>query len=242
MLSCLGVAHADLTYVVASGATVERRYVKGAKLAVETGDVTTVFDCESKTVTVIDRARRTYTVRGFAAIDAGRPVLAQAKETGETRTLRGVKARRIEATAAAPGAEFETGLEAWIADDVEGSGEWRAFWARWANAFPWAALGPDGPVERAVWQSGIPVRETLSRKAVGAPPQSEAQKKQLEQAMAKLRQLASAGGAQGAAAQEGLRKLAASGVQEEVRESSAFSSASVADSVFTVPEKFTKGQ
>ncbi len=241
-LACAGAARADMSYTVTGNAGVERRYVKGARFATESGDVTTVFDCEAKTVTVVDRGRRTYTVRGFGEIGAGRAVAVQAKEAGEGKVAGGMKARRLLVTGAAAGAEFETDIEAWVTEEVAGAAEWRAFWARWGDVFPWAALGAEGAIERAVWKAGVPVREAARKRALGTAEPTEAQKKQLEQAMAKLREMASAGGAEGAAAQDGLRQLAARGVQEDVREAGGFSGAEVEDKVMRVPEGFGRGQ
>ncbi|HEY2572576.1 MAG TPA: hypothetical protein VGH65_00860 [Verrucomicrobiaceae bacterium] len=261
--------YADFSYEVTrhgdAQKVVTKHYLRGERMVVDNGETATVFDLGAKTVTTIDRVRKTYMVRSFAqmrsmaAQSAGGQAMVDVKETGQTKTIAGFGARQImmtvhvDAPGGQPGSTIETEVEMWVSDEVPGANELRAFYVRNADAFPWAALSDaSGAAAESMANAqrkiakigGVPMLAITRRKMIGGPEPSPTQKKQLESARAKLQAMAASGGQQGLAAQDALRRLAAESAPQpdEVTESSGFSISAIPASVFGVPAGFAPGQ
>jgi hypothetical protein len=146
----------------AAGNSVSKVYFKGQKMRTEDGDVATQIDFEAQTVTTIDNARRTYTVRNFSDVMGAAPntpsVTMEAKETGQRKSINGFDAKELILTmdmdmsqmmqgrggAAGMGGmnmKMQMEVDMWISSEVPGGGEVRAFYERNAARFPWTAMG-----------------------------------------------------------------------------------------------------
>jgi hypothetical protein len=138
----------------AAGNSVSKVYFKGQKMKNEDGDVATIIDFEAQTITSVNNARKTYTVRNFGDIAAGQNtpnVTIDARETGQRKTINGFDAKELVLTMEldmsqmAPagrgmGGRMQMEVDMWIAPNVPGGGEIRSFYQKNAARFPWTAM------------------------------------------------------------------------------------------------------
>ena len=260
-------ALADFQYQVTrradTGNVVMTHRIKGQRMEIDAGESVVIFDFASKSMTTIDRTRRTYRTQSFtnpaapAGQSEGSGPMVDVKETGQTRTIGGFRCKQLLMTMlspapnAQPGTKIRTEMEMWVSDDVPGAAELRAFYKRNADGFPWGSLsGASGAAAESMGNAqrkialigGVPVLQIIRRKVEGGPTLSPAQQAQMQQAQAKLEALASSGGQQGVAAQEALRRLRSMNEPEpdQYLESSGFSTATIPDAAFSIPAGFTK--
>lgn len=159
-------------------------------------------------------------------------------------------------------------MEFWISPDVPGASEMRAFYQRNAAKFPWSAMSggaagaPGMQAAMADMQkklstmNGVPVLEIVHMKMSGGASDQAAQAQQamqsdprMAQARAKLEEMAKAGGPGADMAKQQLARMQPAGGAsggpggtDVTMESTGFSTASIPDSVFTIPVGFTQSK
>jgi hypothetical protein len=241
-------AHADFSYTVTSkngGAmaamapapTVNHYFYKGQKMKFETASVTVIMDMDARTVTTLNAASKTYTVRNMdeALKSAGATpdVKIDVKETGQKKMVNGYMASEIVMTMemdSPPGRQgmgpMQMEMDMWISPDVPGVNEMRDFHKRNADKFPWSAMaaGANPSMAKAIAElqhrmaqlNGVPVQQIMRVKSAGMPgmaggaqmPQmTPAQQQQMQAAMAKLEALKAQGGPAAAAAQQAMGRM-----------------------------------
>jgi hypothetical protein len=159
-------------------------------------------------------------------------------------------------------------LDMWISSEVPGAADLHAFYRKNAASFPWSAMMADSgnqSVQKAIAQvqrkladlDGIPVQQILRVKPAGGaqtaqapqmPQMTPAQAAQMQAAMAKMQDMAKQGGPGAAAAQQMMAGMgamngapaggAAPALIELTVDYSSFSSASVPDSLFSIPDGY----
>jgi hypothetical protein len=185
-------------------------------------------------------------------------VQVDVKETGQKKVINGFNSSQVVMTMdmdmsqQRPGMKMQMNMELWISPDVPGGQEMRAFYEKNADKFPWSAMMQGGnpsmakamaDLQRKMAQlHGVPVSQTIRIKPSGSSAQSAQMQQGMEQARARLEEMAKQGGAQGQAAQQALARMgAASGggaMMEMTMESSDFSTASIPESTFSVPADY----
>jgi len=157
------------------------------------------------------------------------------------------------------GVKMQIEMEMWLASDVPGAHELRAFYQKNADHFPWTALAAGGKPgmqksmaqaqKRIASMGGVPVLQIVRMKMNGAQGLSADQSAKMQQGMgqarAKLEEMAKQGGPQGAAAQQALARMGGlsaspAGGFEMTMESHDFSTAAIPDSVFAIPAGYQK--
>jgi len=161
-------------------------------------------------------------------------------------------------------------VQLWLSADVPGAGEIRDFYKKNMDRFPWAALAGGNPqLQQAMAQlqkkvaemNGVQVETVIKLKpgSGAAAPQSPqmpqmtpAQQAQMQAAMDRLKQLQQQGGPAAEAAAQAMARMgnmgragaspagASSSMMEITADSSAFSTASIADSEFAVPAGYQR--
>jgi hypothetical protein len=247
-------AHADFSYITvsktAAGERTSKHYVKGQKLITEDGDRVTVMDLDAQTMTTINKAQKTYSVRPFSeflnpSATAGMNVNADIKKTGQRKNINGFDAEemlvtmQMDSPQAKQPMKMQMEMHFWVASDVPGIEEMRAFYEKNADRLPWAALAQGnaslGEIQRKMAaMHGVPVLTTMKMKSAQQTPE-------MEQKMAAMRTQMEAmkaqGGAQAAMADKVLAQMggASSSTFDATNESSGFSARPVPDSVFAIP-------
>jgi len=254
-------------------------YFKGQKIMTTTGDVSTIIDFGAQTVTTINTAQKTYTLKKFSDVAAGTAanmdMTVDVKDTGQTKVINGMNATEalitmdmdMELGRGAPPMKMQMEMHLWISPDVPGSSEVRAFYEKNMANFPWTAMagGMGNPsVTKAMAQmqqamaklKGMPVEEVIKIKSAGGagapqmampqmPQMTPAQQQQMQAAMSKMtpaqqQQMQAMMGGMGRGATP-----AAGGsgsLMEMTGTANGFSSASVPDSVFAIPDGFKQAQ
>jgi hypothetical protein len=268
MLAASLTAHADFSYTMTqkSGSDqTSKHYIKGQKMKIERATRTTILDFDAQTMTSIDDAAKTYTVRNFSDVGkapAGMDVKADVKNTGEKKTINGYNAEQVVMTmdvdvpqAKQAGMKARMEIELWLSRDVPGTQELVGFYRKNLGNFPMSALGGNNPsVQNAMAKlqqqiaetGGVPVMEVIRMKSAGGSGMSDAQAQKMAQARAQMEAMAKQGGPQGAAAQQALARMGAMGgggsLFEMTMESSNFSAAPIPDSVFAIPAGYQKSE
>jgi len=277
-LACALTARADFSYTqttkssqsmmgAAAGDQTSRHYLKGGKMKTERGTTSTIIDFDAQTVTSLNSAQKTYTVMKFSDVgqtlqNAGAEMKIDVKETGQKKSINGLNASQVIMTmdiqsqqAGAQGMKMVMEMEMWLSADVPGASEYRDFFKKYGDRFPWAALGAGGNPsmqksmadmqKKLASLGGVPVQQITRMKAAGAAG-NDAQMGQAQagmaQAMARLEEMKKQGGAQAAAAEQAMARMGgmarggtSGSLFETTMESSNFSTASVPDSVFAIP-------
>ena len=170
-LSLSAAARADFSYTttrkttggamagMAGGAAGSSKvYVKGQRMKIEDGNIAILVDFDAQTITTLNNAKKTISVRGFgdsAPAGAGAEVKVDAKETGQRKTVNGFDARELLLTMEADmaqgrgmggpmGGKMQVEVDMWISSDVPGSQELRSFYVKNASRFPWSAMAAGG--------------------------------------------------------------------------------------------------
>lgn len=256
------VARADFSYTTtrqgANNESATKHYLKGQKMLTDNGRTSTIMDFDAQTITTINNANKTYSVRSFSDLDRGvqTDVQADVKSTGQKKTINGFNASeavmtmQVDATTARGPMKMQMEMHLWVSPDVPGAQELRAFYKRNLSKFPWSAMAEGGgnpgmqkamaDLQRKMAElNGIPVLETIKMGgAGGGSGMSDAQSAQMAQARARLEEMQKQGGPQAQAAAQALARMGgASGgsMFETTLESSNFSTASIPDSVFAIP-------
>ncbi|HYA16782.1 MAG TPA: DUF4412 domain-containing protein [Bryobacteraceae bacterium] len=249
-------------------------YFKGKKMKSEEGDTSTILDFDARTVTTINNAAKTYTVRSLsdAAPAQSQPgVSIDVKETGQRKTINGFDAKEVVLTmeidlsqGRGTGGKAQAEAHLWLASDVPGAGEMRAFYQANASRIPAAGMqAAIGEIQNKIATlDGVPVEEVIVVKPAGGagmpgmpgmPQMTSAQSAQLDQARARLEALEAQGGPAAAAAQQALSRMnqmgagrgaapaaSSSSLIELTIDETDFSSSAIPDSVFAIPAGYTK--
>jgi hypothetical protein len=163
--------------------------------------------------------------------------------------------------------KMQVEVDMWISQGVPGSQELRAFYQKNASRFPWGAIAGGGnqslqtamaEVQKKIASmDGVAVEQIIRVKplAGGAgmpamPQMTGAQAAQMDQARARLEAMRAQGGPGAAMAEQALARMGAmtggaaggnsAALIEITADSADFSTAAVADSVFSIPEGYTK--
>jgi hypothetical protein len=256
-LSAALAAHADFSYISVSktpaGARTSKHYIKGQKTITDDGDHVMIMDLDAQTMTTVNRTRKTYSVKTFSELfrdstAAGTKVDADVKKTGQHRNINGFDAEEMVVTMMAdnaqssqpgPKTQMQMEMHFWLASDVPGIEEMRAFYQKNADRLPWAAMsgGMSGMAEvqrKLATMHGVAVLTVV--KMGGLDPAKQAQ---LDQARARIEEMKKQGGQQAAMADQILAKIGG-GSPEISTESSGFSAAPVSDAVFAIPADYKK--
>jgi hypothetical protein len=207
---------------------------KGRKMMYRSVDNATILDFGAQTITTINNAQKTYTVKKFSdltgtAVNAD--VSVDVKDTGQKKMVNGFNATEMiltmnidmDAGRGGPPMKMQMEMDMWISADVPGAGEMRAFYKQNASGFPWAAMAGGGNpgMQRAMAQiqrklaelDGVVVEQVIRTKAAGGaqapqtPQMNAGQQDQMQAAMARLQEMAKQGGPAGAAAQQALGRM-----------------------------------
>jgi hypothetical protein len=171
-------------------------YLKGDRMANYTADTAQITDVANETITSIDFKRKTYSVITFAEMAQAMAALGQRREneagaqaevsmkvdveaTGQTREISGFSTREmlltmeIETTDPKSGNKgtMTTTSNMWIARDVAGYGQIKAFYERMAKKMSWvpgANLGPMAAGNPSLMK-GMAAAAKESAKLDGAP-------------------------------------------------------------------------
>jgi len=238
-------AHADFSYKVTRKMTgmmsqppsTSTYYYKDQKMKFEDGNNATILDFGARTITTINNAAKTITVRSFDDIakQGASDVKAKidVKETGQKKTVNGFSASELVLTmqvdmpAGRQGmGRMQMEMDMWLASDVPGAEEMYKFHERNAANFPWAAMsGGANPgmasamaelQKKIASMHGVPVEEVIKINPAGGagmpqmpamPQMSGAQQAQMAQARAQLEAMAAQGGPAAAAAQQALARM-----------------------------------
>ncbi len=131
-------------------------YFKGQKIMTSTGDVATIIDFGAQTVTTVNNAQKTYTVKKFSDVATGAganmDMTVDVKDTGQTRVINGMNATEAVVTMdmdmdmgrGAPAMKMQMEMHLWISSEVPGSGEVRAFYEKNMANVPWTAMAGGG--------------------------------------------------------------------------------------------------
>lgn len=252
MLAALAgiAAHADFSYTTVTkspaGERTSKHYIKGQKIVTDDGSKVTVMDLDAQTMTTIDKAQKTYTVRPFAelfnkAAPAGTSVNADVEKTGQRQNINGFDAEEMVMTMSMDNSRgpMQIEMHIWFAADVPGIDVAHAFYQKNADRMPWAAMSQGNASMAEVQRKlatmhGIPVRTVM--KMGGANPQQQAQ---MDQARARMEEMKKQGGPQAAMADQMLARMGG-GSNDMTSESSGFSGSPVPDSVFAIPSDYRK--
>jgi hypothetical protein len=233
-------AYADFSYsttmknaMLPNGGDTTKTYLKGNKMAHETGNTVSVLDFDAQTITRIDNGKKTYTVTKFSDVtDAGAmqdmKVDADFKQTDEHKTINGFNATKAVMTMqidmpqmgnAPGGGKMQMEIETWLSPDVPGYPEMEAFYKRNMGKFPWAAMAPGAganPSMRATMANmmkkmaamhGAPVLQVVHMKMAGGPQMDAKQQANMEKAKAQLEAMSKQGGPAAAMAQQQLARI-----------------------------------
>jgi hypothetical protein len=248
--------------VAGGGAQTTKHYLKGQKMKVDNGDTATIIDFDAQTVTAIDNNQKIYTVTKFSDLGQGLPqsdleAKVDLKETGQLKTITGYNASEVVITmaidspqASRAGMKMQMEVDTWLSPEVPGSEELRAFFQKNQDRFPWASMssGANPNMQQAMAglqrkmasMRGVPVLQVIRVKSASNDAQTAQIQQGMQQARAQLEAMAKQGGPQAAAAQQALARMggmtSGSGALFEItRESSAFSTDAIPDSVFAIP-------
>jgi len=222
-----------------------RVYLKGQKMKVEDGNIATLMDFDAQTITTVNNARKTISVRSFSDLSGtsgASDIRIDAKETGQRKTINGFDARELLLTmemdmsqGRGMAGKMQMEVDMWISSAVPGAGEMKAFYAKNSGRFPWTAMaGGDKNMQAAMAEvqkriaamDGVPVEQIIRVKPAVAAAGG-----------ASMPQMPQMTGARGGAASGNSSSLI-----EITADSAEFSTAGIADAVFAAPAGYTKSE
>jgi hypothetical protein len=215
---------------------------KGQKMMTSSGDIAIIVDFGAQTITTINNAQKTWTVKKFIDVAGSgnntTDVSFDVKGTGQKKVINGFNATEtivtmstdMDAGRGGPPMKMQVEMDLWIASDVPGAGDMRAFYQKNLASFPWAAMAPAGGnpgIQKATAQmerkmaemaelNGVAVERVIRIKPAGGagapqmaqmPQMTPEQQAQMQAAMAKLQQMQSQGGPAAAAAQQAMSRM-----------------------------------
>ncbi len=131
---------------------VSSHYLKGQKMAVVNQGRVEIFDCDAHTITYLYKGSRRYVVAKFSDLNGGTPADApearvEAKQTGHKKIVGGFEASELVLTVEMAGPRQDSAgkirmeIDMWLSTGAPGSAELRDFYRRNAKKLPWAAIG-----------------------------------------------------------------------------------------------------
>jgi len=249
--------------------TATRHYFKGQKMKTEGPVASTIVDLDAQTITSLNHGAKTYTVTKFSDISrtmsaAKVDAKVDVRQTGQKKSINGYNANEVLMTvamdsspAARSGMTMTMEMSLWLSSDVPGAQELRGFYQRNMDRLPWAAMtaGSGNPglqkamadMQKQVAQlGGVPVMQVMRMKTGGDPAQQARTNESMEKMRAQMEAMKKQGGAQAQAAEQmmarmgGMGRGAGGSLFEITMESTGFSTAPVADSVFAIPAGYTR--
>jgi hypothetical protein len=211
-------------------------YFKGQKLKVDNGNSATIMDFDAQTITTINNAQKTVSVKSFNDVSGGKPsdvtAKIEVKETGQKKTVNGFNASELVLTMDIDSSEMrqmggkaQMEMDMWLSPDVPGAGEQRKFYEKNMAKFPWAALAGGGnqgmqaglsDLQRKIAEmNGVPVLQVVKiRQAGGAaapamPQMTPEQSAKMAAAMAQMQAMQKQGGPAAAAAAQMMARMGA---------------------------------
>ena len=245
-------ANADFSYTTSqkmtggsmaamAGAAADRTnkiYFKGQKMMTSSGDTAIILDFGAQTITTINNAQKTYTVKKFsdlsmAGAGANVDVSVDVKETGQTKNINGFNTSETILTMnmdmdmgrGGQAMKMQVEMDMWISSDPPGVGEMRAFYQKNASSFPYSALAASAgspSMQKAMAQmqskmanlKGVPVQMIMRMKQVGGTPMPQMPQmtpEQQAQMQAAMAQMQKNGGANSAAMQQMMANMGRGG-------------------------------
>ncbi|MDQ1472491.1 MAG: hypothetical protein QOJ99_3971 [Bryobacterales bacterium] len=161
--------------------------LKGQKLKTDDGANVIVIDLDAQTITTINNAQKTFTVRDVNDLKGSTSDLnatADFKETGQKKVVNGFSASEAVLTMdmdAPPIGKAQVEVDMWLSSEIPGAQELRDFYSKNAAKFPWQALGggAGSPAiasamaelqKKMATMHGGPVQQIIRIKAPGAMP------------------------------------------------------------------------
>jgi len=215
---------------------VNKVYLKGQKMMTTSGDISSIMDFGAQTITTVNNAQKTWSVKKFSDLGMGAAANADVsidvKETGQTKNVNGFNASEViitmsmemDAGRGGPPMKAQMEMDIWVSPDVPGAGEMRAFYQRNAANFPWSAMASgsgNASMQKAIAQmqrkiadlKGVPVEHVMRLKSAGGsmpqmPQMTPEQMAQMQAAMAKMQAASKDGGAGSAAMQQAMANMA----------------------------------
>jgi hypothetical protein len=237
-------AQADFSYTTTRKATggsmaamagqdnqTSKYFFKGQKMKVDSGDTAVILDFDAQTITTINNAQKTISVKGFNDVSAAPSDISakiDVKETGQKKNVNGFDASELVMTMDVNSPQMQQmgkmqmEMDMWISKDVPGAGELRAFYRKNMAKFPWAALGGGNQgmqagladLQRKVAEmDGVPVQQLVKVRMAGGsaapamPQMSAEQSAKMADAMAKLQAMQKQGGPAAAAAAQAMARM-----------------------------------
>jgi len=219
----------------ASGDRNGKVYLKGQRMMTTSDDTATIMDFGAQTLTRINNAQKTYTVKKFAeltaAVGAGTDVKfdVTVNETGQKKVVNGFDAREVimtmnveMETGRGPAMKMQMEMDVWVSSGVPGADQMRAFFQKNKDNFPWSATaaGNGNPgMKKAIAQlqskiaelKGVTVENIIRMKpaAGGAamPQMTPDQAAKMQAAMAKMQEMQKQGGPGAAAMQQAMGRM-----------------------------------
>lgn len=164
-------------------------YFKGQKMMTSTSDTALIMDFGAQTITTINNAQKTYSVKKFsdmAGAAGNTDVTFDVKETGQKKVINGFNATEtivtmnmdMDAGRGGPPMKMQMEMDLWISSDVPGVSDMRAFYQKNLANFPWAATaggGGNASMQKAMAQmerklaelNGVAVERVIRVKSAG---------------------------------------------------------------------------
>lgn len=251
-LSISSAANADFSYTQtrkatggmmssmagANGPQTSKVSFKGQKMKTEEGNTAIIIDFDAQTITTVNNAQKTYTVKSLNEVAggaAGSDAKVDVKETGQKKVVNGFNASELMMTMEVDSPQsrqmgkMQMEIDMWLSPEVPGAQELHTFYQRNASKFPWAAMAGKGNPSMAsaiaeiqkklASMNGVQVEQVIKVKAPGGMPggapagPSAAQMQQMqagmEKARAQLEALKARGGPAAAMAEQQLARMGA---------------------------------
>ena len=209
-------------------------YFKGQKMKTDLGDSAVIIDFDAQTITTINNAQKTVSVKSFNDIGAAQSNVnakIDVKETGQKKTINGFNASElvmtmdIEMPQAGPMGKMQMEMDMWLSKDVPGAAEVRKFYQKNMAKFPWAALAGGGnqgmqqgmaELQRKMAEmDGVAVEQLVKMRAAGGaaapamPQMTGDQQAKMAEAMAQMQAMQKQGGPAAAAAAQAMARMGA---------------------------------
>lgn len=259
-------ARADFSFVVTRRVTagnfadwfqganeVAKSYWKGEKMMFDAPTKATIIDFDAQTVTTLNRTLKLWGVKKLnlpekATLADVSLVLPEMRPTGQQKQIAGFMASEARGSIFVEGQWFEGGptmkmqvdREVWISADIPGINEMHTFFRKHAADFPWSELvtgtSPAMRIERELLRrlvpdsQGVLIKETIRTRLPDVPQigpmpdMNPVRAARMQETIANMVKAAKWGAA----------------LLEVTTDVSQFSTASLPDSVFAVPESYDK--
>ncbi|MGD0362035.1 MAG: TonB family protein [Bryobacteraceae bacterium] len=241
-------------------AQVSSHYLKGQKMAVVNQARVEIFDFDAHTITYLYKGSRRYMVAKLSDLNGGTQAdppeaRVEAKQTGHKKIVGGFEASELVLTVEMsgprqdPAGKIKMEIDMWLSTGAPGSAELRDFYRRNANKLPWAAIGSINVEIPLVLPAALDEYVScFDWYGCGGDPRIEANIDKLQSNIASM---------EGVPVEQVIRVTAPAGpavaafiagssgssgpLIEMTMDSSDFSTSSVPDSVFVIPDGYKEG-